>query len=281
MPQIRTLRSGPIAVVEYRCASGPGDSPFWEQYGSWSVASVRHGSFGCQCRGRRHELVPGSLLVGRPGDEYCCTHEHLEGGDVCLSVHLADELVDEIDPLRRAWVSGALPPLAPTMVAGEWLNATAAGDGDLGLDEAALMFAARFVQMAGAVPASRVRVSPRERARVVESALRMAAQPETEVDLQQLARDACWSSFHYLRRFSAVIGTTPHQYLVRCRIGRAAQLLAASERAVTDVALDVGFGDLSNFVRSFRRATGMSPREWRRRAQDQRKICQVLRRAST
>jgi AraC-like DNA-binding protein len=280
MPRIRTLRSGPIAVVEYRCTSGPSDTPYWEQYGSWSVASVRQGSFGCQCRGRRHELVPGSLLVGRPGDEYRCSHEHLEGGDVCLSVHLTDEVVDEIDPGRRAWASGALPPLAQTMAAGEWLNATAAGDGDLGLDEAALMFAARFVQMSGAASASRVGVSPRERARVVESALGIAAQPETEVDLQQLAREACWSPFHYLRRFSAVIGTTPHQYLVRCRIGRAARLLVASERAVTEIALDVGFGDLSNFVRSFRRATGMSPRDWRRRAQAQRKICQVPRRTS-
>jgi AraC-like DNA-binding protein len=281
MAEVQTLLRGSVSVVRYRCTSGPSDAPYWEQYGSWSVASVRHGNFGCQCRGRRHELVPGSLLVGRPGDEYCCTHEHREGGDVCLSVHLSDERVDEIDPRRRAWVSGALPPLAQMIAAGEWLNATTVGDVDLGLDEAALMFAARFVQMSGAVPAPRVGVSPRERARIVESALRIAAQPEIEVDLQQLARDACWSPFHYLRRFSAVIGTTPHQYLVRCRIGRAAQLLVASERAVTEIALDVGFGDLSNFVRSFRRATGMSPRAWRVRGQGQRKICQVLRRAST
>lgn len=281
MAEVQTLLRGPVSVARYRCTSGPSDAPYWEQYGSWSVASVRQGSFGCLCRGRRHELVPGSLLVGRPGDEYCCSHEHLAGGDVCLSVHLSDDQVDEIDPRRRAWVSGALPPLAEMMAAGEWLSATADGDDDLGLDEAGLMFAARFVQMSGAVPAPRVGVSARERARVVESALRIAAQPQTEVNLQQLAREACWSPFHYLRRFSAVVGTTPHQYLVRCRIGRAAQLLVTSQQAVTDIALDVGYGDLSNFVRSFRRATGMSPRAWRRRGQGQRKICQVPRSAST
>jgi AraC-like DNA-binding protein len=40
------------------------------------------------------------------------------------------------------------------------------------------------------------------------------------------------------------------------------------------VALDVGFADLSNFVRSFRRAAGVSPREFRRAARGERKIFQ-------
>ena len=52
---------------------------------------------------------------------------------------------------------------------------------------------------------------------------------------------------------------TPHQYLVRARLRRAARLLAEDERSITDVALAVGFADLSNFVRTFRRAAGVSP----------------------
>jgi AraC-like DNA-binding protein len=55
---------------------------------------------------------------------------------------------------------------------------------------------------------------------------------------------------------------------------RAARLLAEGGRSVTDVALDVGFADLSNFVRSFRRAAGVSPREFRRAARGERKIFQ-------
>ena len=53
---------------------------------------------------------------------------------------------------------------------------------------------------------------------------------------------------------------TPHQYLVRSRLRHAARLLADDERSITDVAYDVGFGDLSNFVRTFHRAAGVSPR---------------------
>ena len=47
-----------------------------------------------------------------------------------------------------------------------------------------------------------------------------------------------------------------------------------ARRAITDIAYDVGFGDLSNFVRSFGRAARVSPREFRRWARGNRKILQ-------
>jgi hypothetical protein len=43
----------------------------------------------------------------------------------------------------------------------------------------------------------------------------------------------------------------------------AARLLSDDARSITDIAYDVGFGDLSNFVRTFRAAAGMSPRTYR------------------
>jgi hypothetical protein len=52
-----------------------------------SVSYVRKGSFGCRTRGRSFELVTGSILVGYPGDEYVCTHDHV-CGDECLSIFL-------------------------------------------------------------------------------------------------------------------------------------------------------------------------------------------------
>ena len=64
-----------------------------------------------------------------------------------------------------------------------------------------------------------------------------------------------------------MLGVTPHQYLVRARLRRAARLLADEERSITDIALDVGFADLSNFVRTFHRAAGVSPSGFRRAAQ--------------
>ena len=88
------------------------------------------------------------------------------------------------------------------------------------------------------------------------------------------ARQTGLSSFHFLRLFSQVLGVTPHQYLVRSRLRHAARLLADDDRPVTAVALDVGFADLSNFVRTFHRAAGVSPRGFRQAAKGDRKIFQ-------
>jgi AraC-like DNA-binding protein len=87
-----------------------------------------------------------------------------------------------------------------------------------------------------------------------------------------MAREAGLSAFHFLRLFASVLGVTPHQYLVRSRLRHAARLLADHDRAITDVALDVGFGDLSNFVRTFHRAAGVSPRAFRQAAKGERQL---------
>ena len=59
---------------------------------------------------------------------------------------------------------------------------------------------------------------------------------------------------------------TPHQWLLRARLRDAARRLASSRTPVTDIALDVGFDDLSNFIRTFRAEFGVSPRTYRLRA---------------
>jgi AraC-like DNA-binding protein len=78
-----------------------------------------------------------------------------------------------------------------------------------------------------------------------------------------LARLAAMSPYHFLRTFKIVTGTTPHQWLLRARLRAAAQRLAAGGERITDIALEVGFEDLSNFVRSFRAEFGLSPRAYR------------------
>jgi AraC-like DNA-binding protein len=122
------------------------------------------------------------------------------------------------------------------------------------------------------------RASPRDRRRAVETALWLDANAHESVDLDRAARQAGLSPFHFLRLFARIVGVTPHQYLLRSRLRRAARALAADDRPVSDIALDVGFGDLSNFVRTFHRAAGVSPRGFRQVARtgdpNDRKILQ-------
>ena len=122
--------------------------------------------------------------------------------------------------------------------------------------------------------ASRPKVTARDRRRAVEAALWLEANAHREIELEDAARQAGVSPFHFLRLFSGVLGVTPHQYLVRSRLRRAARQLADDDKPVTDVAYDVGFNDLSNFVRTFHRAAGVSPLKFRQASRGMRKIFQ-------
>ena len=110
----------------------------------------------------------------------------------------------------------------------------------------------------------------RHRRRAVRAALWIDAHSHTPIELERAAAEAGCSRFHFLRTFTRVFGLTPHQYLIRRRLGHAAWLLAHETMPVTEVALEAGFGDLSNFVRTFGRAAGMSPLHYRGRAQGRR-----------
>ncbi len=277
----RISQSDSLRIYDYRCQVGLGAKPFVERHDRASISFVRKGSFGYRTRGRYFELVAGSVLVGRAGDEYVCTHDHV-CGDECLSFQLAPELVEAIGDHRSIWSVGALPPMPELMVLAELADAAAARRSDVALDEAGLLMAARFVEVAaGAAAAKSISsdkqpaINPaRDRRRAVEAALWLDDHAHDAVDLDTISRQAGLSPFHFLRLFARVLGVTPHQYLVRCRLRRAARLLADPARSITDVAFDVGFADLSNFVRTFRRAAGVSPRAFRRAAKGERKILQ-------
>ena len=95
------LQQEAIQVYDYRCSAGPGDRPFAELHEVHSLAYVRQGSFGYRVRGQAFELVAGSILVGRLGDEYVCTHDHHVCGDECLSFQLAPATLETIGGRAR------------------------------------------------------------------------------------------------------------------------------------------------------------------------------------
>jgi AraC family transcriptional regulator len=84
--------------------------------------------------------------------------------------------------------------------------------------------------------------------------------------LAAVAREACLAPHHFHRLFRRVFGRTPHDYVLDLRIARARTLLAETERAVSEICLDVGFESLGSFSSRFRREVGVSPTAFRRRA---------------
>jgi AraC family transcriptional regulator len=84
-----------------------------------------------------------------------------------------------------------------------------------------------------------------------------------EIHLEEVAREACLSPYHFHRLFREVFHQTPNQYLQQRRLARAQKLLQGSEQSVTDISLEVGFESTTSFANLFRRNFGCSPREFR------------------
>jgi AraC-like DNA-binding protein len=267
------FKSRSVSVSDFRCTAEAGGAPFVEQFGCHSVSYVRKGSFGCHHRGRFFELVAGGLFIGHPGDEFMCTHDHV-CGDECLSFFLSEGLVEALGDDAAIWQAGSAPPLPELVVLGELAQSAADGNSDIGLDEIGQLLASRFVEVVSGKPRKAAAGAARDRRRAVETALWIDAHSHRPIGLEDAAEQAGISPFHFLRLFSDTLGVTPHQYLVRSRLRHAARRLADDDSAITDIACDVGFGDLSNFVRTFHRAARVPPRDFRRLAQGNSKILQ-------
>jgi AraC-like DNA-binding protein len=248
-------------VVDIVCTSGPEDRPFEERHATASISLVLSGTFVYRSERGLSLMSAGSLLLGDAGHAFECSHPHGEG-DRCLSFQFDPEVFGRLarDAGRTSrFGRDRLPPLralAPV---------TAQVRGALGrpeaLEELAIELAGAVVQMTE--PARDVRSPTHDPARLAPVLRHLEARMAEPCSLAELASLAGLSRYHFLRSFKHATGTTPHQWLLRARLRESAQRLIASRDPVTEIALDVGFDDLSNFIRSFRAEFGMSPTRYR------------------
>jgi AraC family transcriptional regulator len=250
-------------AVDYVCTCGPSDRTFEEQHTLASVSLVLAGTFGCRSRHGKSLLSAGSLFLGGVGQTYECSHRHGEG-DRCLSFQFEPEAFEQLahdaGAKYAAFDRNGLPPLrafAPLAA-----RAQAAMQQPNELEEIAYALAGAAVRATGE-SRSRAPAASRHHDRIARVLRHLAARVAEQHTIADLARMACISPYHFLRTFKQVTGVTPHQWLLRARLREAAQRLATSRERITNIALDVGFEDLSNFVRSFRAEFGVSPRGYR------------------
>src|SRR5580700_8062366 len=100
---------------------------------------------------------------------------------------------------------------------------------------------------------------------------------DRQVKLEELAKVACFSEFHFHRIFRAVSGETLNNFTNRLRLEKAARLLRYSDRSLTDIALDCGFSSSATFSRGFRSGYDTSPSQFRKSGEIKKsKICKEL-----
>lgn len=82
-----------------------------------------------------------------------------------------------------------------------------------------------------------------------------------DISLQAIASELGMSQYYFARLFKQSTGYSPYQYLIKCRIERAQELLKQNQQ-ITNVALQVGFASQSQFGRHFKRLTGVTPKQF-------------------
>jgi AraC family transcriptional regulator len=95
--------------------------------------------------------------------------------------------------------------------------------------------------------------------------------------LEELAKVACFSEFHFHRVFRAMTGETVNDFTNRLRLEKAARLLKRTRQSATDIALECGFSSSATFSRSFNHAFNTSPTQYRKSGKlKNSKICKEL-----
>ncbi|KQT19164.1 MAG: helix-turn-helix domain-containing protein [Bradyrhizobium sp.] len=84
-----------------------------------------------------------------------------------------------------------------------------------------------------------------------------------KITLEHLAAVAGLSRMHFAAQFRAAVGMRPHEYLLKCRIERAQELLKQGDVSLVDTALTVGFQTQAHFTTVFKRFVGDTPYQWR------------------
>jgi AraC family transcriptional regulator len=265
---VRILASGAgWRVADVICTAGPADRPFEEQHDAVSIAAVTHGMFRYRGTQGTALLAPGALLLGNCHHCFACSHEH-GSGDRCVSFHFTppfmESVASDVPGVRcSAFTMPSLPPLPELLPLAAAAEAARNDADDQELEELALRLAGAVIAtLAGAKARDRAPNASDER-RIANVLRRIEADAGGPLSLNKLASVAAMSPYHFLRTFRAVVGMTPHQFILHTRMRCAAVRLRQTRDSISAIAFDCGFTDLSTFNHRFRRIMRQSPRAFR------------------
>jgi len=110
--------------------------------------------------------------------------------------------------------------------------------------------------------------------RIVQSKLFIDNNFAENIDLDNIADQACFSKSHFIRLFKSIYGKSPHNYMVSVRIKKAKKLLAEGV-SVLDVCQRVGFDSPTSFTATFKKLAGKTPSEYGSQAAEKKRAIVV------
>ncbi len=86
-----------------------------------------------------------------------------------------------------------------------------------------------------------------------------------DISIEELKDMCCLSKDHFIRLFKNDLQETPTQYIIQRKIERAQLMLITSDLLIKDIAYELSFENISYFNRLFKKATGLTPSDYRKR----------------
>jgi AraC family transcriptional regulator len=255
-----------VSDVTFRATSAK--SRFESRHDGVAIAAVTAGSFRYRSTRGCVTLMPGALLLGNAGDEFACAYDET-WGDRCISFSYTRELFERIaegvaGAKRAGFRTHRVAPTPATIALTAAVEIEQASADPGRWEGLALRVAGDALSLAeDEAPA---RLSERDERRVINALDLIEAHYSERLSVGVIAEAVHMSPYHFLRVFRAVVGVTPHQYVLRTRLRRTAIALAMTEEPIATIAFAHGFGDLSTFVTTFGRVFGHPPRDYRRAA---------------
>jgi AraC family transcriptional regulator len=221
---------------------------------------------------QRFELSAGQALVVPAGVEHKTTLlAPCRAGALWLDAEMVAEIADAVGRPGERLTPGPAEQPAAILALGRIVSAEVGQRTPGHLLAAEAIAEAMTVAMLRTAPGRSVHATARH-PRVLAALERMHTGYAEPLTVDELARTAGMSRFHFSRLFREEVGEAPYQYLLGVRIARAREVLQCGRASVTEAALAVGFHDLSRFSRAFRERFDVGPADFARRARARRAV---------
>jgi AraC family transcriptional regulator len=243
--------------------------------GPLSIKCVTEGAVAWKCAGRERLVDRDSFLVLNRDEPYSMEIDSRTPVST-LCVFFQDGFAESVHAsLVRGELEAASEPLPflgglhcrDGRILPRMHTIAGAGTGDrLWLGEQFLVLAGDLLQLNGEMRRRADRMPARRPATRAELFRRVRrgqeylhASASGDLDLAEIARQACLSPYHFHRAFTRAFGQTPHQYRNRLRLERSRRLLESGGMTVTEICGAVGFESAPSFSALFRQAFGAPP----------------------
>lgn len=207
--------------------------------------------------------APGAVVFGNPGEHFCVRHLDLIGNKrlvISFEPSLLEEVAAACGLDETRFPAIALPPSKATASMFGRMRQLAQRPPQQEEVVYALAADALNAMRLARMPE---RVSPRDQQRIQSTMGYIQSHFAEPCTLEALAGLAGLSRYHFIRSFRNATGQSPIQYLISMRVRAAADWLLTTSAPIAQVALDVGFNDISHFYACFRSAFHCTPRQWR------------------